>query len=123
MLDQRASRYGSFLQPLSARDYINKSKLNKTFTGTSMAPVTKPKQMEQTSGISSVGSLIKPAPVSLTESLTSSDDRGSEEFKMGHTVSESVRKPIDESVLRKIMDGRLAKRKESFNSFWHGGGA
>jgi hypothetical protein len=122
MLKERASFTQGFLRPTKGTDEMMKVR-NSNFTrdtkfsGTMVASDAGPKPQVLAApemGLSDTGSSNN------TEAMTGRLRTNGGGFQMGHSHEETIRKPIDESVLRRMMDGRLRARKNSFDTYAFG---
>ena len=104
MLKERASFSQGFLRP------VDPAMISPASGGMGPPPAAAPpvKPFTPTVGFSDASNYfdnVEPVTPILME-----DNKG---FRIGHTLEESVRTPIDESVLRKVLSGKLAMKKRS----------
>lgn len=117
MLKERASFTQGFLRPMKASEVMAKLRVEGEAEKISFGPTTPnlQKPVNPFMGLSDTTNKSSDTD-SLTDQLKSTDGA----FKMVHTAEESVRKPIDESILRRVLAGRMGAAKRSMDSYAFG---
>jgi len=124
MLKEKATFTQGFLRSMKGTEEMAKLRNSNytrdtKFSGTMVAANAGPKPQvlaQPQMGLSNTGTSTDNEP--LTGRLRTNGGG----FQMGHSQEESVRTPIDESVLRRMMDGRLRARKGVYDAYAFGPG-
>lgn len=124
MLKERASFTQGFLKPIKGTEEMMKLRNSNytrdtKFSGTMVAANAGPKPVVLAAPEMSLSNVGTSADNSSLTGRLRSNGGG---FKMGHSQEESIRTPIDDSVLQRIMDGRLRARKSVYDAYAFGPG-
>ena len=117
MLKERVSFTQGFLRPMKASEGMASLRVEGKAEQISFGPTTPNLQKPVNPFMGLADTTNKSSDTDSVIGQLKSDDGT---FKMVHTAEESVRKPIDESILRKVLAGRMAIHKRSMDSIAFG---